>query len=256
MNKMYLDYMKKTLPCLLVASLIFFINACKKSTEEFQSATINDYSPLQVGKYITYRLDSLVYTNFGINSEVRTYQVKYTVDALITDNIGRPAFRIIRYIRKTPAATFMPDATFMATNTGSGLEFVENNHRFIKLRTPIRDFYTWKGNSFIDTYSINSEVKYLDNWEYTYDSVNVASTVGAFTLDSTLKVDQRNEVIGNPNDPNSYSEINYGMEKYAKGIGMVYRRFFHSEYQPPTPGQGGRFVDGSYGITLTMIDHN
>ena len=248
--------MKKLFPFLLIVSLTFFINACEKSTEELQSATIIDYSPLQVGKYITYRLDSLVFTNFGVNRQVRTYQVKYVVDAQVTDNVGRPAFRIIRYIRKTASAVFMPDATFMATNTGTGLEFIENNQRFIKLKTPVRDFYTWKGNSFIDTYSINSEVKYLADWEYTYDSVNVRATVGTFTLDSTLKVDQRDEVIGNPSDPNSYSEINYGMEKYAKGIGMIYRRFFHSEYQPPTPGQGGRFVDGSYGITLTMIDHN
>ena len=178
------------------------------------------------------------------------------VDAQLTDNTGRPAFRIIRFIRKTAAANFISDATFMATNTGNGLEVVENNQRFIKLKAPLRNFYKWRGNAFIDTYSINSEVKYLDDWEYTYDSVNVQLKVGTFTLDSTLRVDQRDEVIGNPNDRNSYSEINYGMEKYAKGIGLVYRKFFHNEYQPPTPGQGGRFVDGSYGITLTMIDHN
>ena len=248
--------MKKLLLFLLIVCLTYFINACKKSSEELQLATISDYSPLKVGKYITYKLDSLVYTNFGVNTELRTYEVKYVVDAQLTDNTGRPAFRIIRFIRKTAAANFISDATFMATNTGNGLEVVENNQRFIKLKVPLRNFYKWRGNAFIDTYSINSEVKYLDDWEYTYDSVNVQLKVGTFTLDSTLRVDQRDEVIGNPNDRNSYSEINYGMEKYAKGIGLVYRKFFHNEYQPPTPGQGGRFVDGSYGITLTMIDHN
>jgi hypothetical protein len=137
-----------------------------------------------------------------------------------------------------------------------GLEFTENNLRYIKLRTPIRDFYSWKGNSFIDTYSINSELKYMADWDYTYDSVNASITIGSFMLDSTLKVDQRDEIIGFPDIPTSYSEVNYSTEKYAKGIGLVYRKFFHNEYQPPTPGQGGRYVDGSYGVTLTMIDHN
>ncbi|RYY63628.1 MAG: hypothetical protein EOO13_19420 [Chitinophagaceae bacterium] len=249
--------MKKLIPFLCVAAAVAFsLTACKKETETLQTASIEDYSPLVVGKYITYRLDSFVYTNFGVNSETRTYQVKHQVDAQITDNLGRPAYRIIRYIRKTASNPWVSDASFMAVNTGNGLEFTENNLRYIKLRTPVRDFYSWKGNSFIDTYSINSELKYMDDWDYVYDSVNVPLTIGNFTLDSTIKVDQRDEIIGFPELPGSYSEINYGVEKYAKGIGMVYRRFFHSEYQPPTPGQGGRFVDGSYGVTLTMIDHN
>ncbi len=248
--------MKKIILFVFIASLAFSISACKKSTEQLQTASISDYNPLAVGKYISYRLDSFVYTNFGVNSEIRTYQVKYMVDAKIADNLNRPSYRIIRYIRKTTANAWISDASFMATNTGNGLEFVENNLRFIKLRTPMRDLYSWKGNSFIDTYSLNSELKYMADWDYVYDSVNAPLKVGTFTLDSTLKVDQRDEIIGNPSDATSYSEINYATEKYAKGIGMVYRRFFHSEYQPPTPGQGGRFVDGSYGVTLTMIDHN
>lgn len=256
MTKIYVDFMKKIIPFVLIASLAIWISACEKETETLQTAAISDYNPLVVGKYITYQLDSFVYTNFGTNSEIRTYQVKYLTEAEITDNLGRPAFRIVRFIRKTAANPWVSDATFMATNTGNSLEFVENNMRFIKLRTPIRDYYSWKGNTYIDTYSINSEVKYLDDWDYVYDSVNVPLTFGAFTLDSTLKVDQRDEIIGNPDNPAFYSEINYGMEKYATGIGMIYRKFFHNEYQPPTPGQGGRFVDGSYGITLTMIDHN
>ncbi len=248
--------MKKIQLFVLVTSLALFLHACKKSSETFQTATIEDYSPLTVGKYIVYKLDSAVYTNFGATAVVRTYQVKFLVDAKITDNVGRPAYRIARSIRSNATRPWMPDATFMATNTGNGLEFVENNMRFLKLRTPIRDFYSWKGNSFIDTYSINSETKYLDDWDYIYDSVNVPLRVGTFSFDSTLKVDQRDEVIGNPADPKSYAEINYGVEKYAKGIGLIYRRFFHSEYQPPTPGQSGKFVDGSYGITLTIIEHN
>lgn len=248
--------MKRIFFYVLIVVGVISMNACEKSTETLQTASINDYSPLVVGKYISYQLDSFVYINFGTNSVTRTYQVKYLVDAQITDNLGRPAYRIIRSIRKTASNPWVPDATFMSINTGNGLEFVENNQRFIKLRTPMRDLYTWKGNSFLDTYSINSEIKYLDDWDYMYDSVNMPIKIGTFTLDSTLRVDQRDEIIGNPADPSSYAEVNYGMEKYAKGIGMVYRKIFHSEYQPPTPGQGGRYVDGSYGITLTMIDHN
>jgi len=248
--------MKKYPLFLFTIATIISFSACKKSSEELQTAALSDYSPLVVGKYITYSLDSLIYTSFGTASEIHSYQVKYETDAQITDNQGRPAYRIIRYIRNSPAGSWSPENTFMAVNSGNEFEFIENNQRFLKLHLPVRNNFSWKGNTYIDTYSTNSEVRYLDDWDYIYDSVGVQQQVGAYTLDSCLIVNQRDEVIGNPLDPDSYSEINYSQEKYAIGIGMVYRRFFHSEYQPPVPGLGGHIVTGSYGVTFTMIDHN
>lgn len=237
---------------IIITATIF--SACKKSSEELQVPPVGDYYPLAVGKYVTYNLDSTIFINFGTKDTVIKYQVKHQVDALITDNLGRPAYRIIRYIRKTAANAWVPDNTFMAVPTEFAVEFVENNMRFLKMKAPVRNGFAWKGNTYIDTYSLNSNVKYLDDWDYTYDSLNTKITLGALTVDSTLKIAQRDEVIGNPADLNSYSEINYGAEKYGKGIGLVYRNFLHIEYQPPRPGVGG-YKQG-YGVTMTMIDHN
>lgn len=245
--------MRKVFLLLIIASAIIF-SACKKSTDDFKLVAVSDYYPLKVGKYITYNLDSTIFINFGAKDTVISYQVKHQVDALITDNLGRPAYRIIRYIRKTAANAWAPDNTFMAVITESSAEFIENNLRYLKMKAPLRNGFSWKGNTYIDTYSLNSDVKYLDDWDYTYDSVDVKLTLGALTVDSTLKVAQRDEIIGNPNDANSYSEINYGAEKYGKNLGLIYRKFLHVEYQPPTPGRGG-YKQG-YGIKLTMIDHN
>ena len=241
---------------LIATAAVLFLSACKKSTEDFQTASISDYYPLKVGKYITYNLDSIVTVNFGQSLVVNSYQVRLQVDAAITDNLGRPAFRIIRYIRKTAANAWAPDNTFMAVPTSNSMEFIENNLRFVKMRSPVNDGYTWKGNTYIDTYSLNSNLKYLNDWDYNYDSLNLPAKIGALTVDSTLRVAQRNEIIGNPSNPNSYSEQNIGIEKYARGIGLVYRRFLHTEYQPPTPGRPGAYADGTYGVTMTMIDHN
>lgn len=54
------------------------------------------------------------------------------VDALITDNLGRPAYRIIRYIRKTATDPWVSDNTFMAVPTDFAMEFIENNMRFFE----------------------------------------------------------------------------------------------------------------------------
>ena len=241
---------------LAIISSTILLTACKKDPEILSFAPLSDYTPLTVGKYITYQLDTLSYKNFGTSQVTISYQVKHVVDALISDNLGRPAYRIIRYIRKAAQNPWVADNTFMAVNTKGSFEFVENNLRYQKLKSPITEGYSWKGNTFIDTYSLNSTVRYLDDWDYTYESINEPYTLGNKQIDSTITVNQRDEVIGNPADLTSYSEKNIGFEVYAKGIGLIYRKFLHTEFQPATPGTGASYTDDSYGVTLTMIDHN
>lgn len=236
----------------IVATVVF--TGCSK-TDTLVSAKLSDFAPMVVGKYIVYNLDSTKYINFGTKDTVISYQVKYQVDAAVVDNLNRPAYRVFRFIRKTATDSWQPDNTFMVVNTGSLVEFVEDNMRFVKLKQPLTNNFSWKGNAFIDTYSADSEVKYLDDWDYTYENVNQPYTVGTTTLDSTITVNQRNETLNDPTNPNIYSEVNISNETYAKHIGMIYRFFIHREYQPPTPGGNPGYALG-YGVKLTMIDHN
>lgn len=234
---------------------LFFIS-CKKENASFTSESVIDYFPLQVGKYITYNLDSTLFINFGQKDTIISYQVQDRVDAQITDNLGRPAYRIIRYIRKDTSEDWIPNNTFMAIPSFNSLEYVENNLRFLKLEIPIKQDFSWKGNSYIDTYSINSDLKYLDDWDYIYDSIDVPLTINALNIDSTIKVTERDEFLGqDPSIPGTqYAEKTYALEKYGKGIGLIYREFLHWEYQGGETGVPGYFV--GYGIKLSIIDHN
>ena len=247
--------MLKYFSVLIIFGTVILLNSCKKRVDDFTSASITDYYPLEVGKYITYNLDSTVFINFGQRDTVIRYQVQDKVDAQITDNNGKPAYRIIRYIRKNETQDWLPNSTFMAVPTDNSLEFIENNLRYIKLKLPITEGFSWMGNSYIDTYSLNSDVKYLDVWQYTYDSLNLPLTLGNLIIDSTVTVNEKDEFLGQ--DPNingtEYAEKNYSVEKYAKSIGLVYKEFLHWEYQGPqssSPGYTG------YGVKLSMIDHN
>ena len=90
----------------------------------------------------------------------------------------------------------------MAVPTANSIEYVENNLRFLKLEIPIKQDFSWKGNSYIDTYSVNSDVKYLDDWDYIYDSIDVPLTINSLTIDSTIKVSERDEFLGqDPSNP-------------------------------------------------------
>ncbi len=227
----------------------------KKVSETITSASINDYAALQTGKTYLYRLDSTIAAAFGASLIVKSYQAKDSIESAFTDNLGRQSFRIFRYTRDTLATQqWRFAATYVATPTDQTLEYVDNNMRFIKLHAPIKEGYTWKAHSYIDTKSTNSTVRYLDEWEYEYRDVEQPYTVLRKTYDSTITVLQRDETVpSGPFNPAVFQQRDYGTEVYAKGIGLVYKEFLHWTWQPsPTPG----FQDDSYGVKLRLISHN
>jgi hypothetical protein len=236
--------------------MCLFLMSCKKENFTYTSESINDYFPLQSGKYITYELDSTLFINFGMEDTVVSYQVQDRVDSLITDNLGRLGYRIFRFIRQDSSQAWTPNNTFFALSTGKTVEYVEDNLRYLKLAMPIKEGFSWPGNTYIDTYSINSEVQYLDSWDYVYDSVDVPLTINSVSVDSTIKVDERDEFLGqDPSIPGTqYAEKTFSVEKYGKGIGLIYREFLHWEYQGGVTGVPGYYV--GYGVKLSILNHN
>ena len=240
---------------LVMAITILLLASCTKKTEIINDAKIDAYWPVQTGKYITYQLDSLVYINFGTRDTTISYQVKYVTDELLSENGSDKTYRVLRYIRKSPSQSWVSEAACAAIQTGNQIRFMENGLTFIKLQAPLSNGFSWKGNALIETNSANSSVRYLDNWTYVYAAVGLSEELPNNETAETVTVNQRDEEIGFTDNPDSYSEVNFSEEKYAKGIGMVYRKFLHKEYQPGT-GSGGYVAEGSYGVTYTMIDHN
>lgn len=248
--------MKKCISFVTVLAIVVVsVISCNKK-EQFSSAQLTEFMNLEVGKFIRYRLDSTKFINFGQKDTVLKYQAKEVIDAAITDNLGRPGWRVIRYLSDTTGTSpWTPSATYMIIPSRESVEIVENNLRFQKLRLPVTEGFNWKGNTAIDTYSSNSEVRYLDDWDYTYEDVSNSFTVwNNKVVDNTITVNQRDEIIGTPSDPSLFSERNFSKEVYGEGIGLIYRDFLHWEYQP-TNGQNPGYKIG-YGIKMVMIDHN
>lgn len=234
------------------------ISSCEKKTDEYKTALPEAYTNLQTGKYILYRLDSTKFILFGQKDTVVRYQAKDVVDAPVTDNTGRPAWRIVRYLRdsaSTSEADWKPVLTYMMVATRETIEVVENNLRFQKLKLPLREDFSWKGNSYIDTYSIDSEVRFLFDWDYTYKGIDSASAITGTTIPQTITIQQRNETLGNTSNKDSYSERNYAVEVYGKGIGLIYKDFLHWVFQPRNSTFPNGYKEG-YGIRMRMIGHN
>lgn len=250
--------MQKTINAFLfvVASLV--LSHCAKKTSDYSSVLPESYMNLQKGKYILYRVDSTKYINFGQKDTVVRYQAKDLVDAPITDNTGRSGWRVVRYMRDSASnseADWQPTYTYMVVATRETVEVIENNNRYQKLKLPLKEDFRWKGNSFIDTYSVDSDVRYMFDWDYIYKNVDSSFAISGMPIAQTVTVQQRDELLGNPNNKDSYSEHNYSVEVYAKGTGLVYKDFLHWVFQPRNSTFPNGYKEG-YGIRLRMISHN
>jgi hypothetical protein len=239
----------------------FLIASCDKK-DDFSSEALADYMPTVPGKYITYQVDSMVFTNFGRNTEIHAYQVKHVVDALITDNEGRPAYRVFRYIRDSAATlAWQPSGSYFITALDNELEVSEDNLRFIKLHLPFKDGYTWKGNRYLPTdpygplYNFSNDDN-MEDWDYFYDGSPASFSFRTFNYSNVYTVEEADESFNVPiTSPTSYASRSRAVERYGKNVGLVYRQYELWEYQPNTGGQGGPYKTG-FGVTMWMIDHN
>lgn len=252
----------KLSPLIASLSCLTLLFSCTKKTEQFVSEKISDYWPLAVGKYITYRLDSTVFANFGRSEEQHRYQVKHIVDELITDNQGRPSYRVVKFLRDSAGTReWIPNGTYFITPLNDQIEVVEDNLRFIKLHQPFRLTMTWKGNSFLSSdpysslYSFSNDDN-MNDWNYKYEKFEQTAAIGSQTLNQVYTVSLVNESLNAPvTDTRSYGYRNFALEKYAKNIGPVYRELLMWEYQPNTNSVSGGYKIG-FGIKMWMIDHN
>lgn len=243
----------------IFALMVTAIGGCKKKVEIYQTEPLTDYYiNLQPGKYIRYLLDSTLYIEFGQKDTVISYEAKDVVDARVTDLRGRDTWRILRYLRPVGSndeAGWDLKMAYYVTPTHEKLEVLENNLKFIKLTAPVLEGNTWHGNVYLPDhpyeqfYGILSDAG-LQNWDYTYQNKNAVENINNKDYDSTVTVHQVEEEEYTP----ALDFRNYWIEKYAKGIGLIYKEKVMWEHQPAI-GSNPDYYQG-FGIKLTIIDHN
>ena len=247
----------------VTAFLSLSIISCKKESGTVNTAQLNEYMPLAVGKYIHYRLDSMRFVEFGQKDTTISYDAKDVVDAEFVDNTGRPSFLVVRYLRNinsTNESDYSPILTYVVTPTRESVEVVEDNLRFLKMRLPVTEGFNWHGNSFLpstpyyELYQFSNDED-MNVWDYTYENVNQPMLVNDNIYDSTITILQAADSSNVPIDfPEALAYRNYWTESYAKNIGLIYKEVVMWEYQPPNSGNPG-FRSG-FGLTMSIIDHN
>jgi hypothetical protein len=249
-------------PALILAVLLIAVG-CKKSTVSNAVPVASYFMPLQVGKSITYRLDSLTFYYYGQLDTVTSYLAMDSVETATEDNQGRPSWLVTRYLSDLSGTTpWTPSETYLVTPTGQDVEVVENNLRFIKLAYPVNQNFSWAGNDYLPynpyqdffLFSYDSHIN-LGAWTYAYQQVNTPFLIGNTGYDSTATILLDSNYLNVPiTDPTVPASVAYWTETYAKNIGLIYRHTAMWEYQPPTQSQLGYKI--GFEVTLTIIGHN
>ncbi len=261
--------MKLRLSLVIAISLVVVITSCKKtvnftSTSSYSGSLTDFWTTLQIGKYVTYRLDSLNFYFYGQLDTITSYLAKDSVEDSIIDGAGNKAWLVTRYMSDTTGATWYPGETYTVTPSTQKIEMNENNLRTIKLAFPIDDGFSWPGNTYLPyapyqdffVFSDDSHLS-LGNWNFTYQNVDKPYIAGNLSFDSTITVMQANDSINVPIlDPTSFASRTYWAETYAKHVGLVYRHTELWEYQPPTPDGSQAGYKIGFEVTMTAVDHN
>jgi hypothetical protein len=160
---------------------------------------------------VEYDVDSTVYTDLPLMSVNYKYRIKEKIVARFTDNEGKEAYRIERYVKwfqpnkSYDSIPYQMKEVWMANVNDRSVQVVEGNIRYTKLIFPVQKNSLWNGNA------LNT----LGEWRYTYVYVDDSESFGSMNLQKVLKVLQREDV--------TLISKQYYAEKYAKGIGLVER---------------------------------
>ncbi len=196
------------------------------------------YFPLETGRYVDYRVDSVVYDFGPGGSTVRDSfraLVREVVTDTLRDNTGQLVYRIERFERKNDTLPWKFRQNIFASRTPTQAIRTENNLRFLKLVFPFDRSSNWDGNLWIDQYReievAGERIQPFVNWRYEVDSLDIPAQIGTFPFDSVLvvtEVDETNAI-----------ERRLSRVKYAKHVGIVFREqwILDSQYcnQIPPP---------------------
>lgn len=221
--------------------LLLVLTACKDRQildPDLFDATQLDYYPLQLGHYVVYRVDSVVYDPAPGGGTLQHQSTTY-VKEVVTDSLpvvqGAQPYIIEHFERKSQADPWVLHFVCTATRSTGQAVRTEQNFRFLKMVFPMDKRSAWDGNLWIDE---NREIEIAGermrpfiHWGYEVDSIDVPSLIGGFSFDSTLVITEA--------DDNNVIERRFSRAWYAKHVGLVQREqwILDSQYcnQLPPP---------------------
>lgn len=201
-----------------------------------------DYFPTEVGRYVEFLVDSnFVDEQFGSGS---SYHIEYELRELIaeefTDQEGRVSQRVERYVKDSVGDWIIRDV-WTQFRSSSYAERVEENNRKLRLAFKPNFEKLWDLNALNNDSALETtaKIKYI---EMGYIAIDEPYVVNGFVFDSTIAV--------NSTYPNNLVNTIHEYERFAKGVGLIEKKWVEINSQWDTPSQS--WEDTGFTVTYTL----
>ena len=180
-----------------------------------------DYYPLEIGSFLEYRYDSIIFDDFEGGNVQDTFSGFIREEIIDTVMIsGNTEFVVRRSVRSSEGLPWITVAVVSAHTDATYAYRQGNNLRLLKMRFPLRSNSEWEPTKLIDPeteITVGTEtIEMFSNWAGAVKELGQPEVVGEFSFDEVMtcvQADDDNEI-----------ERRYVQEKYALGVGLVYRR--------------------------------
>jgi len=211
--------MKNYFAFLIIALFLLNITACNNETEKYDFTGDKEYFPLKSGAQWIYNVDSIIYDNKGDIVDTVNHIVKEVITGTFVDDEGVTNYVIERYNKSRRGWDFI--TKWYANVHDNKAVRTEDNLKFIKMVFPVVVNKTWDGNAYFDAEDIvvkiaGEPIKMYEYWTYRYLDKDKSEDINGHQYDKVCtvqEVDYENEI-----------QKRYSQVKYAKGIGMVYKK--------------------------------
>ena len=212
--------------------VLVVLQACNRNVVPAENMALGkDYFPVKPGHWIEYAVDSIIYNDFNRTTDTFSMEFQDRMADSFLDADNRLSWRVDRFVRQDSTYPWTEHMTYFITPTIDRTEVTEQNLRFIKMVYPVKYNTRWYGNLFIPT-DFNPEYQWYRDWEYRYDSIGSGYQNQWMNFPQTLLIYQADRNEGNAADTNAYSARTFSRERYARGVGLVYKEMTRWVYQP------------------------
>lgn len=217
------------------------LTACDDELDTTDRRLGYDYANLTVGRTIVYRNDSIVYDPISAAQAVRDTTTSYVRERLldtIMDGAGETVYKLERAYSTSPTGPWTLTDVWTERLTEERYERTEENIRQVKLAFPTRKDNDWNATRYLDeslVVTVEGEtLQMYKGWRnMRYLQVDTTLTVNGLTFEDGTIV----ELIPAPEGQENAIEDRYLQERYARGIGLIYRelRILDTQVIDPRP---------------------
>ena len=175
-------------------------------------------------------MDSIVYNGFSNKSDTFRYEILEFIDTAYLDLEGEMSYMVAHYYRLNSNSPWTFYVNSILKRNKYTAEQLIYDQRKMKLNFPIKEFKSWDENAFnTDDYNL-VRIRNL-GLDKTYNSISYSNT---FEVDLGEDIDDFIQI--------------YGLEVYAKGIGLIRKEYINTETQ------NGKTKGSAY--TKTLLSTN